>query len=241
MKKHLYLMPVMALSMAAFALAGCDDKKEEQAAAPAATEEVVAESSMPAPGEAAVAATISASDAVAYATALGSVNGAVFVTLQNPQDVSDSLTSASSDVSESVEIHQSTTATDGTVSMTKVSAIEIMPGQHIRLEPDSYHLMLIGLKSPLTEGQTFNAVLNFTNAGAVTVPVTVVAAGTSASETTDAHEGHDDAAESTVPVDETPAAEPTADEAPAPAEDTTTTAPVTDTTAPAAPSDTTAE
>lgn len=240
MKKHLYLMPVLALSMAAFALAGCDDKKEQEAGvAPAATEEVVAESAMPAATDATVTATINASDAVAYATALGSTNGAVFVTLQNPQAASDSLTGASTDVSESVEIHETTTATDGTVSMSKVTAIEIMPGQHIRLAPDSFHLMLINLKSPLSEGQTFNVTLNFTNAGAVTVPVTVVAAGTDTSATTDEHEGHD-ATEATVPVDETPVTE-TTDEAPAAAEETTP-APATDTTAPAAPSDaTTAE
>jgi hypothetical protein len=128
--------------------------------------------------------------------------------------------------------------------MNKVSAIEIMPSQHVRLAPDSFHLMLIGLKSPLTEGQTFNVTLNFTNAGAVTVPVTVVAAGTDTSATTDEHEGHDmgtmstDETTSTVPVDETPVTEPaTTDEAPAAVEET----PATDTTAPAAPSDSTAE
>lgn len=228
MKKHLYLMPVLALSMAAFALAGCDDKKEEQAAAPAGTETPVAESTMPAAD--AVAATIVASDAVAYATALGSINGAVFVTLQNPQTASDSLTGASTDVAESVEIHQTTTDAAGTSSMSKVAAIEILAGEHVRLAPDGYHLMLIGLKSPLTEGQTFNVALTFTNAGSVTVPVSVVAAGSDASAS-DAHAGHtDDAteAESTVPVDETPVAEeaaPTADEAPAAPETTTETAP----------------
>jgi hypothetical protein len=226
MKKHLYLMPVLALSMATFALAGCDDKKDEQAAAPAGTETPVAESAMPAAE--AVAATIVASDAVAYATPLGSINGAVFVTLQNPQSVSDSLTAASTDVAESVEIHQPTTDAAGTSSMNKVDAIEILAGQHVRLAPDGYHLMLIGLKSPLTEGQTFNVALTFANAGQVTVPVSVVAAGSDTSS--DAHEGHtDDAAEaeSTVPVDETPVTEtaPTADEAPAAPETTTTTEP----------------
>lgn len=235
MKKHLYLMPVLALSMAAFALAGCDDKKDEQAAAP--TGEVTAESAMPTAAETPVAATIAVSDAVAYATAIESTNGAVFATLQNPQTASDTLTGATSDVSESVEIHETKAGENGTMAMSQVDSIEILAGQHVRLSPDGYHLMLINLKAPLTEGQTFNVTLNFTNAGAVTVPVTVVAAG---SDTTDAHEDHGDGAaattteESTVPVDEAPVVEET------PADATTPDAATTDT-APADSGETTAE
>jgi copper(I)-binding protein len=240
MKKHLYLMPVLALSMGAFALAGCDDKKENQAAAPAA-EEVVAESSMPS-AEEAIAASIEASDAIAYATAAGNTNGAIFVTLQNPQEAADTLVSATADVAETVELHQNTIAEDGTASMTAVSSIEIPAGQHVRLEPTGYHLMLINLSSPLTEGQTFNAVLNFSNAGAVTVPVRVVTAGDAAAADAahEGHEGHDhgsEAVEAPVADDVAPSTEEAAPAVEAPAEE----APVAEETPAEAPAETPAD
>ena len=41
------------------------------------------------------------------------------------------------------------------------------------LKPGSYHVMLMGLKKPLTVGETFPLVLNFEKAGKVPVTVKV--------------------------------------------------------------------
>lgn len=189
MKKHLYLMPVLALSMASFALAGCDDKKDDQT-----VDQTTTESSMPAADVVAagtdvpVAETAQASvvvtDARAFATAPGSTNGAVFLTLNNPQSTPDFLSAAKSDVASSVEIHQtSADPQTGAMQMRATSGVDVGAGQSVTLNPDGYHIMLLGLTSPLTEGQTFNVTLTFRNAGDVVVPVTVVAPGAVSSDT----------------------------------------------------------
>jgi copper(I)-binding protein len=53
------------------------------------------------------------------------------------------------------------------------SGLPIPAGGSVVLEPSSYHLMLIGLKKPLTPGETFPLTLTFQKAGniSVTVPV----------------------------------------------------------------------
>ena len=45
------------------------------------------------------------------------------------------------------------------------------------LKPGSYHVMLIGLKKPLKEGETFPLTLTFEKAGKITVDVPVKAMG----------------------------------------------------------------
>lgn len=182
MKRSLYIFPLMAFTALSLTLAGCDDNKGEDTAAPAAVEE----SAMPIPSDApaeSVAATITASNATAYATAEGARTGAVFVTLHNPQNGIDKLLGASTDKAATVEIHESyVDEADGTMQMRKVDSVEILPSQQVELKPGSFHIMLIDLAAPLVEGETFDVTLNFQNAGDVVVPVTITAPGASASD-----------------------------------------------------------
>jgi len=54
-----------------------------------------------------------------------------------------------------------------------VDALEIPAGKTVRLKPGKSHLMLIGLKKPLEDGQHFPVVLQFQHAGTVTVDMFV--------------------------------------------------------------------
>lgn len=218
MKRYLYLFPLMALTAATFTLSACDDKKSEDAAATEQTApaDTAAADSVVAPAP----ATINAEGAYAFATA-ESTTGAVFVTLFNPGTAPDKLVGATTEAASSVEIHETSTDANGIMQMRKVDAVEVPAGQQVDLTPQSGHLMLMGLKSPLAVGTEFQITLDFETAPDVTVPVSVRAPG----------------ATTETPAATTPApttsAEPTPDE-PMPTEGTTDTgAPATEGAAPA--------
>jgi hypothetical protein len=55
--------------------------------------------------------------------------------------------------------------------------LEIKPGQTVTLDPSGYHVMLMGLKQPLKQGEHFKATLEFAKAGKVDVDFTVESFG----------------------------------------------------------------
>ncbi len=61
--------------------------------------------------------------------------------------------------------------------MPPVEAIEVKPGEPMVLKPGGLHVMLMGLKAPREEGETFTLMLTlmltFEQAGSVEVQVTV--------------------------------------------------------------------
>jgi copper(I)-binding protein len=101
----------------------------------------------------------------------GAVTGA-FMLLKNTTDQADTLLGASSDVAEMVQIHE-TTMSGGVMSMAEVAGVEIPAGGLAELKPGGYHVMLIGLKRELKEGETIPLVLFFENAGEVSIQVPV--------------------------------------------------------------------
>ena len=76
-----------------------------------------------------------------------------------------------------IQIHM-TEMTNGVMSMKEVEGgIEIPAGGTIQLEPGGNHVMLMGLKAPLVEGETLPLTLVFEKAGKVDVDVPVMAPG----------------------------------------------------------------
>ena len=123
-----------------------------------------------------------------YATpSLGGVTrGALyFRTLKNTGREADRLIGARTPVASSVEIHSSTM--DGDVMrMRQVEALELSAGSEMKLRHSggSHHLMLVGLKQPLKEGDRFPVTLRFERAGEREVTVWV-------QQPRDAGQGHD--------------------------------------------------
>jgi copper(I)-binding protein len=104
----------------------------------------------------------------------------------------DRLISATADVAEKVEIHESTMK-DGVMGMRHLmNGIELTPGVTIALKPGSYHLMLMNLKRPLKEGETFAGTLTFRDAGTVDVVFSVEGAGAAAPAMPAEHHGAHD-------------------------------------------------
>jgi len=101
----------------------------------------------------------------------GAVTGA-FMLVQNTNDQADMLLGAASDAAEDVQIHE-TTMRDGVMSMAEIYGIEIPAQGHVELKPGGYHIMLIGLKEELKDGDTLEIKLYFQNAGEISVETVV--------------------------------------------------------------------
>lgn len=113
-------------------------------------------------------------DAWAGATAEGMPNGAVFGYLVNLGTEMDTLLSASSDVAEAVEVHETVMGEDDVMSMQHLpDGLMVKPHNYVQLKRGSYHIMLIGLLEPLEDGSSFDVTLVFENAGEVVVTVAV--------------------------------------------------------------------
>src|SRR5262249_31209326 len=82
-----------------------------------------------------------------------------------------------SPVAGKVEMHQMS-MDKGVMSMRPVSGgLEIKAGQSVQFKPDSFHLMLVALKQPLTQGERMKATLEFAKAGKIDVEYVVAAIG----------------------------------------------------------------
>jgi copper(I)-binding protein len=103
-----------------------------------------------------------------------SQNGAVYLVLKNYAAAPDRLMGASSPVAERVEVHGHEME-GGMMTMRRVEAVALNPGEYVRLEPGGTHLMLIGLKQPLKQGEQIPLTLEFETASAVEVLVAIEA------------------------------------------------------------------
>jgi periplasmic copper chaperone A len=104
-------------------------------------------------------------------------SGAAYVTITNTGKSSDRLIGVEGDAAGMIQIHM-TEMTNGVMSMKEVEGgIEIPAGGTIQLEPGGNHVMLMGLKAPLVEGETLPLTLVFEKAGKVDVDVPVMAPG----------------------------------------------------------------
>ena len=67
---------------------------------------------------------------------------------------------------------------NGVMKMRPVAGgLEIKPGQTVKLDPGGYHVMFMGLKQQLKEGEHFKATLDFAKAGKVDVDFTIEGIG----------------------------------------------------------------
>jgi periplasmic copper chaperone A len=113
----------------------------------------------------------------ARATPKGASIGGAYMTITNKGPEADRLTSISSPVAGKLEVHQMS-MDKGVMSMRPVAGgLEIKPGQTVVLNPESFHLMLIGLKQPLVQGERVKATLDFAKAGKLDLEYVVESMG----------------------------------------------------------------
>ena len=95
-----------------------------------------------------------------------------FLVIHNDGAAADKLTSVTVNEARNVMMHN--TVQDGEVmKMVMVDGIDVPAHGEATLKPGGYHIMLMGLKNPLKDGDTFPMILHFQNAGNLTVTVMV--------------------------------------------------------------------
>ena len=100
--------------------------------------------------------------------------GAAYMTIKNGGREADTLESASSPDAEKVEIHEHIHDANGVMRMRPVErGLKIPAGGTAELKPGGYHIMLIGLKHDLEEGQRIPLKLTFAHAGSVEASVKI--------------------------------------------------------------------
>jgi copper(I)-binding protein len=125
----------------------------------------------------ATAGSIEISNAWARATPKGAPVGGAYMTITNKGTDDDRLLGGTSPVSGQVQVHQMS-MDKGVMSMRPVAGgLEIKAGQAVEFKTDSFHLMLVGLKQPLTQGERVKVTLEFAKAGKIDVEFLVAGIG----------------------------------------------------------------
>ena len=120
-------------------------------------------------------ADIAVTDAWSRASTPGAQTAAIYVTVTAGQP--DRLTAASTPVATTAELHLSQMH-DGVMEMRPVpGGLPVTPGTPIHMAPGGYHIMLLGLKQPLKQGDQIPVTLTFEHAGARTVQALVAGPG----------------------------------------------------------------
>lgn len=100
-------------------------------------------------------------------TSAGAANGAAYLRgIRNTGDQPDRLIGASTPAARSVEIHRSVIDAQNVMRMRAIDGLDLPPKTEVRLRHGGeHHLMLIGLKQPLQDGDRFPMTLRFEKAG----------------------------------------------------------------------------
>jgi len=102
----------------------------------------------------------------ARATPKGAVTAAAYATLVDGGTSDDRLLGASSPLAEKIRFH-SMTDDKGIMKMDELPAIDLHPGVPVVLKPGGIHMMIVGLRQQLKEGQSLPLTLTFEKAGSV--------------------------------------------------------------------------
>lgn len=117
---------------------------------------------------------ITVKDAYARASTKMSISGAAFMVIENTTDTDDRLIAATADVAKRAELHTHIDEGNGVMKMAEVKEGFAVPahGEHA-LARGGDHVMLVGLKRPLEQGDVVTLTLTFEKAGEMTIKVPV--------------------------------------------------------------------
>jgi periplasmic copper chaperone A len=114
------------------------------------------------------------------ATPKGASVAGAYLTITNKGSAPDRLVGGSTAVAGRFEVHRMV-MDQGVAKMRPIEGgLEIKPGETVELKPGSFHVMLNGLKQPLTKGQKVKGTLQFEKAGKIDIEYTVEDVGTTA-------------------------------------------------------------
>lgn len=93
---------------------------------------------------------------------------AVYGDITNATDVADGLVGVDTEVAESVELHE-TTIEEDVMRMREVESFSVAPGATVALQPGGQHVMLIGMKQHLVEGDSLDLQFRFASGKTLSV------------------------------------------------------------------------
>ena len=112
----------------------------------------------------------------ARATAGRTATAVAYVRLRNLGAEPQRLISVATPIAAEAALHE-TTREQGMMSMRKVKTVELPGNGVIHLKPGGLHIMLMRLRSPLEEGETFPLTLTFERTGPIEIQVDVQGVG----------------------------------------------------------------
>ncbi len=113
----------------------------------------------------------------ARATPRGAEVAGAYMTVTNKGTTVDRLVAGSSPAAARLEFH-TMSMEQGVMKMRPAQGgIELKPGATVVFKPAAFHIMLVGLKAPLKQGQHVKATLQFEKAGKVDIEYVVEAMG----------------------------------------------------------------
>jgi periplasmic copper chaperone A len=112
----------------------------------------------------------------------GASVAAGYMKITNTGTAPDRLSSGSSDIAPTFEVHEMTMENDVAKMRPVKDGLEIKPGETVELKPGSFHVMFVGLKKPLPAGDHIKATLTFEKAGAVDIEYDVRPLGASSGD-----------------------------------------------------------
>ena len=110
-----------------------------------------------------------------------------FLTIENTGTEPDRLVSATSDIAGETQIHEMAMQGDVMKMRQLADGLEIPAGETVVLAPGGFHIMFMGLKQALVEGETITVTLTFEKAGTVDVVLPIEAAAADAPTAEHAH------------------------------------------------------
>ena len=121
-----------------------------------------------------------------FATSASQKNGVVGGDLENITGQDISIVRAESDVADRVELHTHL-MDDGVMMMREVESYKVEANDEFELGPKAEHIMLMGLKTQLKQGDVFSVRLFDENGTSIEVPVLVRAPGDIPEDNDDDH------------------------------------------------------
>ena len=97
-----------------------------------------------------------------------------YMTLRNTSARTCNLTGASAAFAERIEIHEHL-HTDTGMRMQHRNALAILPGERVELAPGGYHLMVMGVTSPLLKNERYSLSLEFADCESLPIDMQVKA------------------------------------------------------------------
>ena len=166
--KRLVMAPFAVLALALAACGGSGDGSADEA-----TDEMTDDTTLLDDGSEEAVAAVTVEDAWARNSPMEATNGAVYMILTS--EIDDAVIAADVDITIAAmaEVHETFMNDDGSMGMQMVDRVELPAGQAVAFEPGGFHIMLMGLISPLEVGEIITVTLTLESGELVVVDAEV--------------------------------------------------------------------